>query len=259
MKEIGKILREKREQMKMSLSDIHKVIKVHEKYLIAIEEGDMSAFSAEVYYKSFIRSYAKYLGFNPEEIIEMYNEYNLKQKLNNAEKTLIDNSKLVKKTSYKEKLVFYMKKLLIVLIIGIAMVFLFIFLYLNKKVSTSVEITVSQSNEQDEDLNKLIQVVEQTDVTKDFNEQKPSFALKQKLFVEAITDVWLKVYCDNVMVYEGTLLKGDKKTWESNEFFTLRVGYAPGVKVFFNGNQVDVITGAVQDVNTVILRKGNNI
>ncbi|GHT34829.1 hypothetical protein AGMMS49592_4900 [Endomicrobiia bacterium] len=50
MKEIGRILREKHEQMNVSLE----------------------RFFAKVYYKSFVRSYAKYLGFDPEKLIERY-------------------------------------------------------------------------------------------------------------------------------------------------------------------------------------------
>ncbi|MCA6070939.1 MAG: helix-turn-helix domain-containing protein, partial [Endomicrobium sp.] len=46
---------------------------MQERYLIAIEEGDMSAFFAEVYYKSFVRSYANYLDLEPEELIERLN------------------------------------------------------------------------------------------------------------------------------------------------------------------------------------------
>ncbi|MDR0956385.1 MAG: DUF4115 domain-containing protein [Endomicrobium sp.] len=259
MKEMGGMLRERRKQMKISLSDIHKAIKIHEKYLIAIEEGDMSFFSAEVYCKSFIRSYAKYLGFDPEKIIEIYNKCNLEQQLDNVKKKLIDDSKFIQKTFYKEKLVFYMKKLLIVLIIGAAIVFLFILLFFNKNTSNSIEGAISQNNKHDEDLNKLIQTEKYSNTTKDLNKQKSSFVLKQKLFVEAITDVWLKVHCDNVTVYEDTLLKGDKKTWKSNEFFTLKIGYTPGVKVFFNGEQIDAIAGSIKNVNTLILKKGDDI
>jgi cytoskeletal protein RodZ len=53
MKEIGKTLKDKREQMNLSLSDVHKATKVQEKYLTAIEEGDLDTFKAEVYYKVF--------------------------------------------------------------------------------------------------------------------------------------------------------------------------------------------------------------
>ncbi|GHT50732.1 hypothetical protein AGMMS49990_03650 [Endomicrobiia bacterium] len=72
MKEIGRILREKHEQMNVSLADVRNAIEVQEKCLSAIEEGDMSVFFAKVYYKSFVRSYAKYLGFDHEKLIERY-------------------------------------------------------------------------------------------------------------------------------------------------------------------------------------------
>jgi hypothetical protein len=78
---------------------------------------------------------------------------------------------------------------------------------------------------------------------------------RQNLEIEAKETVWIKVDIDGKAVYEGTLLKGGKKMWEANNSFTLKLGYAPGVKVFFNGESVDVVSGAVQDVNTIILKK----
>ncbi|GHT60057.1 hypothetical protein AGMMS50222_04410 [Endomicrobiia bacterium] len=59
--------------MNVSLVNVRNTVKVQEKYFSAIEEGDMSVFFAKVYfYKSFVRFYAKYLGFDPEELIERY-------------------------------------------------------------------------------------------------------------------------------------------------------------------------------------------
>ncbi|MDR2251689.1 MAG: DUF4115 domain-containing protein [Endomicrobium sp.] len=43
--------------------------------------------------------------------------------------------------------------------------------------------------------------------------------------------------------------------WEADNSFTLKLGYAPGVKVFFNGESVDVVSGTVQDINTIVLKK----
>ncbi|MCL2799879.1 MAG: DUF4115 domain-containing protein [Endomicrobia bacterium] len=67
--------------------------------------------------------------------------------------------------------------------------------------------------------------------------------------------MWIKVDGDNKGLYEGTLLKGEEKTWKADNLFNLKIGYTPGVKVFFNDEEVDVISGSVQDVNTITLKR----
>jgi hypothetical protein len=44
--------------------------------------------------------------------------------------------------------------------------------------------------------------------------------------------------------------------WEADNSFTLKLGHAPGVKVFFNGESIDVASGAAQDVNTIVFKEG---
>ncbi|MDR3274849.1 MAG: DUF4115 domain-containing protein [Endomicrobium sp.] len=78
---------------------------------------------------------------------------------------------------------------------------------------------------------------------------------KQKLVIEAVSNVWIKIYSDNKIVFEGTISSGSKKSWEADKIFILKIGYAPGIKVFFNDKQVDVVSNAKQDVNTIILDK----
>jgi cytoskeletal protein RodZ len=252
MKEIGNILREKREQMKVSLIDVHNAIKVQEKYLSAIEEGDVSVFFAEVYYKSFVRSYAKYLGFDCEELIERYdmNKCNFGEPSDDYENSLSPVSKSSKRESLKDAVI-DVKKILIVFVVGVAIILLVLFLYLHKhiaNISSSVEVEISQENEIANDQNEINPSGAEISVNGD------QINAKQKLVVEAITNVWIRIDCDNKTVYEGTLLEGNKKIWEADKFFTLKIGYAPGIKVFFNDNQVDVVASAVQDVNTVILK-----
>jgi cytoskeletal protein RodZ len=44
MKEIGKLLKEKRGKVNISLADVHKAIKICEKYISATEDGNISVF-----------------------------------------------------------------------------------------------------------------------------------------------------------------------------------------------------------------------
>jgi len=250
MKEIGKTLKDKREQMNLSLSDVHKATKVQEKYLAAIEEGDLDAFKAEVFYKSFLRSYSKYLGFDPEEFVELFN----------SQKREIERSPKSEEVSFcaVEKNIFNTKKIFIVVvaIIAVALLIIFVCLYRNmSKIAQAVESDIEYESLQKQKIEENTTVMEQDEPYSEEKIPDAEVSTRQNLEIEAKETVWIKVDIDGKAVYEGTLLKGGKKMWEANNSFTLKLGYAPGVKVFFNGESVDVVSGAVQDVNTIILNK----
>jgi transcriptional regulator with XRE-family HTH domain len=249
MKEIGKLLKEKRVKMNISLADVHKAIKTPEEYISAIEDGDISVFFAEVYYRSFVRSYAEYLGFDPEELFEKFGmEKHLLKKLpGEEEKNSCMKAELVGKAFQRNKI--DAKKMMIVFIIAAA--FFMLFLFLNRSVlnvlpSVKIHPQIGTLNNQDPTV-EVIAAVE--------GKKETLFDSKQKLVVEAVANAWIKIDSDGRPVFEGTVAKGSKNSWAADKFFELKIGYVPGVKIFFNGKQVDVVSGAVRDVNTVILEK----
>ncbi|MDR1522418.1 MAG: DUF4115 domain-containing protein [Endomicrobium sp.] len=264
MKEIGKMLKEKREKLNLSLSDAHKATKVQEKYLKAIEGGDTTIFFADVYYKSFVRSYSKFLGFEPEEIINMIN-------LKNKERALKEDpeSKSIKKGNCKNQS--DIKKLLIILGIVIAVILSIFILTFGGKVIKEAENSHDESyqelsskqaendtleesansNANNEEENVLDK--QESDIVLVEHEQQATPLNKQEVELVAKDTVWIRLDKDGKTVYEGNLGKGQRKVWKADKSFILKVGYAPGLRVFFNGKEVDITKNAVQDVNTIIL------
>lgn len=57
----------------MSLSDVAEHLHIRSTYLQAIEEEDWAAIGAPVYIRGFIRTYARFLGVDPEHAIEAFN------------------------------------------------------------------------------------------------------------------------------------------------------------------------------------------
>lgn len=74
VKEIGEFLREVREEKGLTLDDISRETKIQIKYLFALEEGDFSLFSGEIYIKGALRNYARVVGINDNEIISFYDQ-----------------------------------------------------------------------------------------------------------------------------------------------------------------------------------------
>lgn len=69
---IGDTLRAARRQQRGSLSDAAAETRVRESYLAALEEEQWGALGGDVYVKGFLRSYAKYLGLDPDPLVDTY-------------------------------------------------------------------------------------------------------------------------------------------------------------------------------------------
>ena len=75
MKEIGERLKEARLSMGISIEEASEDLKLRPSQLENIEAGNQDAFKDIFYLKYFIRDYAKYLGLDPDEVLEDFNEY----------------------------------------------------------------------------------------------------------------------------------------------------------------------------------------
>ena len=64
---LGDLMRGERATMGKSLLDVQRDLKIKASYIAAIENADVSAFEAPGFIAGFVRSYARYLGINPDE------------------------------------------------------------------------------------------------------------------------------------------------------------------------------------------------
>ncbi|MCL2485567.1 MAG: DUF4115 domain-containing protein [Endomicrobia bacterium] len=250
MKEIGKLLKEKRESEGLTLEQAHQATRVQIKHLEALEEGDEKVFSAEVYYKSFLKSYAKYLGLDPAELISGYDARKA-SKEQAAEK----EEGIIRKTRSAVRTVSYKKAIVTILI---AACLLAAFLYLNKNISNIVSEDASAVEHKHQVVKNEVQNNIQSVVIEEIvvqPETKPVIPQKQNLLIRAVENVWIRLDGDNKPLFQGTLLKDEERTWQAYNDFVLRIGYAKGVKVFLDGKEVDVVSGSVQDVNTVTIKR----
>jgi cytoskeletal protein RodZ len=73
MFQIGPSLREARTRRGLSPADVHKAIRIRERYLTAIEEERWEMLPGDAYTKGFLRTYAEFLGLNGQLYIDEYN------------------------------------------------------------------------------------------------------------------------------------------------------------------------------------------
>ena len=73
MPALGERFRAAREARGLSLSDVSEQIRIRSVYLAAIEDENWGAIGAPVYIRGFLRTYARFLGLDPEEVVASFN------------------------------------------------------------------------------------------------------------------------------------------------------------------------------------------
>lgn len=71
--QIGDSLREARTRRGLSPADVHKAIRIRERYLTALEEERWDMLPGEAYTKGFLKTYAEFLGLHGHLYIDEYN------------------------------------------------------------------------------------------------------------------------------------------------------------------------------------------
>jgi helix-turn-helix protein/uncharacterized protein DUF4115 len=74
MFEIGSSLREARTRRGLSPADVHRAIRIRERYLTALEEERWELLPGDAYSKGFLRTYADFLGLHGQLYVDEYNE-----------------------------------------------------------------------------------------------------------------------------------------------------------------------------------------
>ncbi len=96
---IGGLLKEKRLSKGITLDRISADLKIRVSFLKALEEENFDIFPADVYIMGYIRTYAMYLGIEPEPLIEEFKALREKQKVSHE---IIQGTSETDKTESRE-------------------------------------------------------------------------------------------------------------------------------------------------------------
>ncbi len=69
---LGDVMRGERATLGKSLLDVQRELKIKATYIAAIENCDVSAFESQGFVAGYVRSYARYLGMNPDEAFQRF-------------------------------------------------------------------------------------------------------------------------------------------------------------------------------------------
>ena len=69
---LGDIIRGERATQGKSVTDVRLGLRLNKAYIIAIEHGDLSSFRTPKFIRGYVRSYAKYLGIDPDDAFKIF-------------------------------------------------------------------------------------------------------------------------------------------------------------------------------------------
>lgn len=81
MNEIGTVLREARENRGYSVSDVFDALRISPKYVEAMESGAYDQLPSQTHVRGYLRKYARFLGLDPEPLLERYTQFKAKAPL----------------------------------------------------------------------------------------------------------------------------------------------------------------------------------
>ena len=87
--DIGTILKSSRLKSKKSMEEISSELCIRKIYLTALEEGDYDTLPPIPYGVGYIRTYARYLGLNPERAVQLYKAASMREDTTETEEEII--------------------------------------------------------------------------------------------------------------------------------------------------------------------------
>lgn len=206
----GEILKEERIKKGLSLKEVSDKIKISANFLDAIENNNLHYLPRGFFTRNFIKTYARFLGLNEEEILREFN--------------LVKESEEIKESG-EEKI----KKnpLLIILSIFLGILIIIGILILSSKKD-------HKEDKSSSDLAQHITIPKSLEKKVEDQKKEPD---KIQIVIKAIEDTWINADLDGQNILYRLLKKGEEIRFEGKEFLFHAIGRPEGIVVFVNGKE----------------------
>ena len=258
--DIGTILKSSRLKSKKSLEEISSELCIRKIYLIALEEGDYETLPPIPYGVGYVRTYARYLGLNPERAVKLYKSASQTEEQNNENEE--QEKAEVNKISGKH---------IVVGIISLLAIYAAWSFYSNMNAAQTlptqsieekntnveenmaeeititsdsapeiVETTVETEPETEVKETEIPETVEQTPIP-----EEPVVVEKtvenNKVVVEFTGESWVELKDKKKVYFQGVYHEGDKKEIDYIGNLFLSVGRPENVKVYIKGTEKNIL------------------
>ena len=270
---VGEILASARKKKRLRYKKLSSELNIDEIYLIALEEGNFDLIpGGEAYVKGFLRSYAKKLDLNPDDVIDNY--------LSSRKGSL----KATKKLSPKDQINSNPKNLPKIGLIATFSIIFLLFLGVifreyesdNQKVTNTVEtsttITSNDSNEMHDESTLLILKPDEnqssestgdliTAINSDLDSQASALPLEEtplnRIDIKVYGDCWLEVFNENKRMIYNLAKEGDEFVLNESKVKII-AGNFKNVEVSFNDKMISLEDYAnTKQVSCIVLPSGD--
>ena len=270
---VGEILASARKKKRLRYKKLSSELNIDEIYLIALEEGNFDLIpGGEAYVKGFLRSYAKKLDLNPDDVIDNY----LSSRKGSLEAT--------KKLSPKDQINSNPKNLPKIGLIATFSIIFLLFLGVifreyesdNQEVTNTIEITTTvvsnDSNEMHDESNLLTLKPNKnqsskftgdliTAINSDLDSQASALPLEEtplnRIDIKVYGDCWLEVFNDNKRIIYNLAKEGDEFVLNESKVKII-AGNFKNVEVSFNDKMVNLEDYAnTKQVSCIVLPLGD--
>jgi cytoskeletal protein RodZ len=217
---LGERFRAAREQRGLTLSEVAEHLRIRSVYLAAIEDENWSAIGAPVYTRGFLRTYARYLGLDPEEAVAEYN------RASGAATTPEPSHPLISPREPRS----LGPLIWIASAVALALIGFVVYLYVSpvRVQQTAATVTAAPSG---------------APATPAAPTATPvGLPQTQTLAIHLTAPSWLRVTVDGNVSIEGTFPAGTTKTFHGKSAL-VRVGNAGGVEIKVDGKTVGKLGG----------------
>ena len=228
---LGERFRAAREARGLALSDAAEQIHIRCVYLAAIEEETWNTIGAPVYIRGFLRTYARFLGMDPEEAVATFNRTQPAAALPQSSARDPEREPPSRR-----------RGTLLIWIAGAVAVVLIAFVVYNELTMRRTEVALAPSPSPAASAGETA-------------EPSPAPAAKptaaglggsNSLALELSAPSWLRVTVDGNVSMEGTFPAGTSKTFHGKNA-QVRIGNAGGVEIYVDGKDVGKL-GKMGDV-----------
>ncbi|HHX22839.1 MAG: helix-turn-helix domain-containing protein [Tepidanaerobacteraceae bacterium] len=255
--ELGAYLKSKRKQSSITLEQMHKLTKIRIKYLKAIEDGSFSEIpGGNVYKKGFLRNYVEVVGLDSKEMLDVFNKIWDEPK-NDENIVLPKTEKIIKLNDYlnipnfRRFSIPFLAAIFFILLIVLIKSFVM-------RIPQEETIPPIEQEEPVEELSESIQEIdpieEETEVMVEIVEDtnmRTTYVIDDEI-IEVTLNVttgrcWMSVNKDGVIEYEGSLIAGEKRTWEADNNIKIRIGNPAAIDLTINGKNIGPLSGFARD------------
>jgi cytoskeleton protein RodZ len=271
----GERLKVRRETLGRSIEDVSVALRISEKYLRGIESGNYDGFPARVFSVGFIKSYAAFLGEDPEPLIREFTAQSGDSPMAESDVTVAVSSQWVQTERKRgNRMLLYILAAIVVLAIGIVLS-----LFTPRPVDTPV-LPIPKAGPPPENVAsgmvKTDNAATPAPVAAD-NAAPPevvpqpvpatapqdnivvggevaSIPPPYQLFIQATDQSWLMYSTDDGEPVDTMLYPGDKLSVHAVRKIFLKLGNAGGVTATLNGRRIPAF-GSRGQVRVVTLGK----